>query len=154
MCRNPALTRLIAQALEGTPGGAALVERYTRALQAATTDGSSTATPEVERTTVQSSPSLAPTGVIPNRSGHTAPGRGRSGAPASRPNVNPPSVNAPRAATPSANLAQVTGQVLEVVPRPAARPASPATAGASARWVFLVSISLACVVVGWLRQGR
>jgi cobaltochelatase CobN len=147
MCRNPALTRLIAEALEGTSDGAALVERYAHALKSATTattDSSSTDTS--------------------NLSGRTAPGRGRIGAPGSLPNVkprtakppnvNPPSVQPPSAATASANLSQVTGQVLEVVPRPAARSASPTTAGGAAMWVFLVSISLACVVIGWLRQGR
>jgi cobaltochelatase CobN len=147
MCRNPALTRLIAEALEGTSDGAALVERYTHALKAATTDGSSTTT-----------------STTSNRSGRTAPGRGHIGAPRSLPSVRPPganpasakpqSVNPRSAATASANLARVTGQVLEVVPRPAARSASPTTAGGAARWVFLLSISLACVAVGWLRQGR
>jgi cobaltochelatase CobN len=37
MCRNPALTRLIADALEGTADGAALLDGYTRALREATT---------------------------------------------------------------------------------------------------------------------
>lgn len=148
MCRNPALTRLIASALEGTADGAALLDRYTRALSAATTPPPASAASEGE--TTSSFPAAAPTGVTPNRMGRTAP---RLAA------VPRPSPSAPKPiATPKLSAASsatmVTGRLMETVAQPAAPSSSRPNAGEMTEWLLLAGVSAACVILGWLRQAR
>lgn len=96
MCRNPALTALVAGALEGAPDGAALLDDYARALAAATA---------VEAPATETA--SAPSGSTPNTAGRTAPGP--------RP--------APSAGTPAmSGVPMVTGQVLETVSQAAGAP--------------------------------
>jgi cobaltochelatase CobN len=159
MCRNPALTRLIAQALEGTADGAALLAGYTRALSAATTpsaadsDGNMTSTVPAAPLPASSLPTAAlpiaqPAGLTPNQVGRTAPGQGRASASPSR-GVTPPT----RAAT-TARATLVTGRVLETVSQPTAPSPSRPNNDESMEWLLLAGVSAICVALGWLRQAR
>jgi cobaltochelatase CobN len=158
MCRNPALTRQIAEALEGTVDGAALLDGYTRALRAATT---APAASEGETTsTLSGAPSALTAGAKPNRAGQTAPGQGRASRGAALPRAPRPSVAPrPNAASRSSTAAaasatSVTGRVMETVAQPAAPPHARGGSGDWYAWFLLAGISAVCVGLGWLRQAR
>jgi cobaltochelatase CobN len=153
MCRNPALTRLIADALEGTAEGAALLDGYTRALRAATM----TAPTASEGVTTSALPSAAPAGVTPNRLGRTAPGQGRPSA--SRSGAAPslaavPRPSTPRPSAPKSSATMVTGRLMENVAQPAAPAPSRTNTREMTEWLLLASVSAASVILGWLRQAR
>lgn len=131
MCRNPALTALVAGALEGAPDAAALLEGYTNTLAAATT----VEAPAVETATAAAA---APArGVTPNLFGRTAPGLSAA-----------PSIAVPVPAGPPL----VTGRVLEAVPQAAHQASS--RDPVDQRLFILIGLSAICVGLGWVRRGR
>jgi cobaltochelatase CobN len=164
MCRNPALTRLIASALEGTADGAALLDGYTRALREATTPATAPAASESETTSAL--PAAAPAGVTPNRTGRSAPGQGRASAGAFPPRgaAAPPMPMSTRSAAPrpsatpkpsaTSSATVVTGRLMETVAQPAVPSSSRVNTGELTEWLLLAVVSAACVIVGWLRQAR
>ena len=151
MCRNPALTRLIAESLEGTADGAALLDGYTRALRAATTATTSAApdgtASEGEKTSAL--PVGLPKGVIPNRVGRTAPGQGQGRASAS---ASASASSSRAAATKRGSV--VTGRLMETVAQSTAPSHSRRSNSESMASLLLIGISAVCVILGWLRQAR
>jgi cobaltochelatase CobN len=134
ICRNPALTRLLTEALEGTPEGAELLAGYVKALSAATAGE-----PAPSETTV-AAPSRA-RDATRNRAGRTAPGQGVASASAHA-NLRP------------SGPPLVTGRVLESVAQPNARAPQLPTHRVTVTWASLAGVAGACLVFGWLRQGR
>jgi cobalamin biosynthesis Mg chelatase CobN len=177
MCRNPALTHQISQALEGVADGAALLDGYTRALREATTAPATPAASESETTNaVPAAPATAaaapPASATPNRVGRSAPGQGLTSAAASHGAAPPPSA-APRpqarpsmaplanavparsaTAAASTNATMVTGRVMETIAQSAAPSPSRSSTDSLTEWILLAGISAISLILGWLRQAR
>ncbi len=77
MCRNPALTRLIADALEGTADGAALLDGYDACVARGDDDGAGShrRARDLEQRR-DATPAAAPAGMTPNRIGPDRAGAG------------------------------------------------------------------------------
>ncbi len=147
LCRNPALTRLVTETLRDTPDGADLIASYTAALAAATTVPTTTTTTTTTTTDGSATAARAAvSGQTANRAGTTAPGlaQGKGLDPGTSP-ARP----GPTAAPPV-----ITGRVLEAVTRPAAADTTPLNGPSAVRWLVIAAVALACIVAGWLRQGR
>jgi cobaltochelatase CobN len=134
ICRNPALTRLLTEALEGTPAGAELLASYVKALSLATVGE-----PAPSEITAAAPPRVR--GATPNRAGRTAPGQGAASASAHA-NIRP------------SGPPLVTGRVLESIAQPHARAPQASTHSVTVSWASLAGVAAACLVVGWVRQGR
>jgi cobaltochelatase CobN len=149
VCRNPALTRLVVESLEGRADAVDLAEGYQAAIRAATVAG------PVDATAARGAAPPAidavgppPPGVLVQGPRVPAPTPPVSAAPSAPPALASPPAPAPPMSSPAGPI--VTGRMLETITTP--RSLSGARDGVSPRWPWYAALAFGLVVVGWISR--